>query len=109
MGVASAGCERRIYESTSPDFPVFVRVPSPPAQWCVYDQETDLSGLLKLWTGIRLFMGADALHTVERWRRSPCAASAEPYQARQYQARPCQVRQYQARPYQARERQAKWR
>ena len=52
MEVASAGSERRIYETPASDFPVCLRVPSPPTEWCVHDQETDVPGLLEVWAGI---------------------------------------------------------
>jgi hypothetical protein len=68
MEVANAGIERKIYETAASDFPVFLRVPSPPTEWCVHDQETDVSGLLEVWAGIRVFLGTDALHTVLRCR-----------------------------------------
>src|SRR5271157_1325266 len=68
MEVASAGSERRIYDTAVSDLSVFLRVPSPPTQRCVHHQETNVSGLLEVWPGIRVFLGADARHTVERCR-----------------------------------------
>ncbi len=68
MEVASAGIEQRIYETSASDFSVCLWMPSSQTEWCVHDQETDISGLLGVWTGTRLFLGTDALRTVERCR-----------------------------------------
>ena len=66
MEVANAGSERKIYEAPALDFPVCLRVPSRPTEPCAHDQETDVPGLFGVWTGIRVFVGTDALRRVER-------------------------------------------
>ena len=63
MEVVNAGSERKIYETTAMGFPVCLRVPSP-TQWGVHDPETDVPGLLGVWTGSRVFLGADAFPAV---------------------------------------------
>src|SRR5580658_990302 len=71
MEVASTATERRICEAAAFDAPLCLRVPSPPPQWRVHDQETDVSGLLEVWAGVRVFLGPDALRKVGRRRWSP--------------------------------------
>jgi len=80
MEPANAGSERRIYEAPALDFPVCLRVPSRPTEPCAHDQETDVPGLLKVWTGVWVFLGIDALPTVECYR--PFLCTAEQHQAR---------------------------
>jgi len=74
MEVANAGSERRIYEAPALDFPVCLRVPSQPAEPCAHDQETDVPGLLGVWRGVWVFLGIDALPTVECYPPLLCAA-----------------------------------
>jgi len=66
MEVANAGSERRIYEISGWDLPVCLRLSSQQTERCVHDQEADLPGLLGVWTGIRVFLGTDAVRRVER-------------------------------------------
>ena len=65
MEIANAARERKICETPALDFQVCLRMPSPPAKRCVHDQEADVPGLLEVRGGIRVFMGVDALRTVE--------------------------------------------
>jgi hypothetical protein len=63
MEAAIAGSELRIYEAIALGFPVCLRLPSP-TEWGIYDPETDVSGLLGVWTGSRVFLGANAFPAV---------------------------------------------
>jgi hypothetical protein len=60
MEAAIAGSEQRIYETIPVGLRVCLRVPSP-TEWGIYDPETDVSGLPGMWTGSRVFLGADAI------------------------------------------------
>jgi hypothetical protein len=80
MEVANAGSERRIYETLALDFPACLPVPSQPTEPCAHHQETDVPGLLGVWTGVWVFLGTDARPTVECYR--PFLCTAEQHQAR---------------------------
>ena len=54
MEVASGASERRTCEIALRRLPVCFWVPSPSPKSRVYDQTPNLSGLLRLWTGIRV-------------------------------------------------------
>src|SRR5882762_4488013 len=72
MDVASVGSEWMMYEATDLDCPACFWVSSQATEWCVHNQETDLSGLPDMWTGISIFVGADAHRSIKHcWR---CAA-----------------------------------
>jgi hypothetical protein len=43
-------------------------MPPPPAERRVHDQKTDVPSLLEVRGGIRVFMGVDALCTVQGYR-----------------------------------------
>src|ERR1700751_711089 len=67
--VASVVSEWTMYEATTldaSDCTVGFRVSSQPTEWTVHNQETDVSGLPRVWTGISIFVGTDAPCPVKR-------------------------------------------
>jgi hypothetical protein len=54
MEASIAASDRRIYEGVVDYVPICFRLPAPSSQSCVHDQTSDVQGLLRLWTGIRL-------------------------------------------------------
>jgi hypothetical protein len=60
MEVANGGREWRICEVFIPDSPFCVWMSTPQEKWCFYDQKANVSSLLKMRKGIRLFMGSHA-------------------------------------------------
>jgi hypothetical protein len=61
MAVASAGRERRTDATPGPHRSVCLGLPSLPNERRIHDQEADVSDLLEVWPGIRLFRSAGAL------------------------------------------------
>jgi hypothetical protein len=65
MEVASGDSERVICELVVQYPSICIRMPPPPQERRLHDPEANLPGLLELWTGVRILVGAHALCPVD--------------------------------------------